>query len=59
MAARGERFVLVNHQAREPEESGLNPEQWHGVGLIRSVNNIRDAMNIYHHQKFNDKETSA
>ena len=50
MTARGERFVLVNLQAREPEESGLNPEQWHGVGLIRSVNNIRDVMNIYHHQ---------
>lgn len=44
MTVSGGRFVIVNLQAREPDASGLNPEQWHGVGLIRSVNNIWDVM---------------
>ena len=30
MTARGRRLVMVNLQAGEPDEFGLNPKQWHG-----------------------------
>lgn len=44
----GGAFYTPELQIRDPDKSDLTSEQSHGNhGLIRSVNNIRDIMQLY------------